>query len=545
MHFYHGWAKSIAAGEVLSDPSPRPYHSWHGHVARAAHAASGSSEPFDERVGRRIWNRWLGEKTFYQDPLYPYFLAGIYSLAGESVRAVWLVQSLLGLLCVALVYALGALLFDRAVALAAGLAAAAYGPLLQYELLLLRPVLIAAAGLGSLVLAIVAMRSPGRLRWPLLAGLAAGLSVLLKSSALLFAAWIALVLALRLRGQGPVLWRSLGVYAAGFLLALSPLAARNVAVGTAPLALAATGPITFINHNAVDYDPALGDALSTHAPEILRRTDGRFLPAAVETLRTHPDAASVLRLLAGKLLGFWHWYEVPNNASYDYFCLYAALVCALGLSFALVGPAGLAGLLVSLRRSSEVRLAAAFVGVGLASTLLFYHLARFRLPYACALIPFAAWTAVETLRAVRGRAVRRALLLCGATAAAALLVLRPLPQGQPRIRVADHGVGSQIVQHLARQRAAAGELRAALALVERKLEIQPAALRRLEPGSSPTPLGILDAQLAGAYAPLHGLAAELCRALHEPQLAEHHRRRARILGIVSEQLRSRSGKEGG
>jgi hypothetical protein len=49
MHFFHVWAREIAAGDVLTERAGRPAHSWHDNLAREAHEAAGSSEPYDER----------------------------------------------------------------------------------------------------------------------------------------------------------------------------------------------------------------------------------------------------------------------------------------------------------------------------------------------------------------------------------------------------------------------------------------------------------------------------------------------------------------
>src|SRR5215831_7804190 len=100
---YFEWARAIRGGDWLTRHDTMPYHSWHQHIAREAHAASGSPEPFDEAVARRIWRGWLGENELYEDPFYPYFLAGLGALLGESVRVVYLAQALLGMASVALV----------------------------------------------------------------------------------------------------------------------------------------------------------------------------------------------------------------------------------------------------------------------------------------------------------------------------------------------------------------------------------------------------------------------------------------------------------
>src|SRR5512132_1522025 len=69
MAFNDGWARDIAGGNVLGVPAPRPFHRWHGEVALEAHRLLGVREPYDEAWARGQWNRWLGERSFYQDPL--------------------------------------------------------------------------------------------------------------------------------------------------------------------------------------------------------------------------------------------------------------------------------------------------------------------------------------------------------------------------------------------------------------------------------------------------------------------------------------------
>jgi 4-amino-4-deoxy-L-arabinose transferase-like glycosyltransferase len=61
---------------------------------------------------------WLGRDVFYQAPLYPYFLAVVYRILGESVTAVRLTQACIGATSCALVAAAGRSLFSRSGALA-------------------------------------------------------------------------------------------------------------------------------------------------------------------------------------------------------------------------------------------------------------------------------------------------------------------------------------------------------------------------------------------------------------------------------------------
>jgi hypothetical protein len=102
MAFNDAWAMDIAGGNVLGVPAPRPYHRWHGEVAAEAHRLLGAREPFDEGWARGLWNRWLGDRSFYQDPLFPYALATVYAAGGGPGTALAL-QAAIGVVVVGLV----------------------------------------------------------------------------------------------------------------------------------------------------------------------------------------------------------------------------------------------------------------------------------------------------------------------------------------------------------------------------------------------------------------------------------------------------------
>ncbi|MFH1277648.1 MAG: hypothetical protein ABIK65_04655 [Candidatus Eisenbacteria bacterium] len=72
-------------------------------------------------------------RPFYQAPLYPYFLATIYGVAGRDYDAVRVIQVFLGGGTVLFVAGAGALLFGPAAGAIAGLLAALYAPFPFYE----------------------------------------------------------------------------------------------------------------------------------------------------------------------------------------------------------------------------------------------------------------------------------------------------------------------------------------------------------------------------------------------------------------------------
>src|SRR5215813_9781143 len=92
---------------------------------------------FDLRIGDgesyHLWARriadgdWLGSGVFYQAPLYPYFLACIYRVLGDSPGTVRIVQALMGGVACGLLAWTGARLWGRRGVLA-GVLLAIYAP---------------------------------------------------------------------------------------------------------------------------------------------------------------------------------------------------------------------------------------------------------------------------------------------------------------------------------------------------------------------------------------------------------------------------------
>jgi 4-amino-4-deoxy-L-arabinose transferase-like glycosyltransferase len=541
MNFYDRWAKDIAAGDWLTDTRMRPYHPGHASVARQAYLLSGAREPFDDARGERIWDSWLGAKSFYQDPLYAYFLALLYRLFGPSVGVAVLAQSLLGLGCVGLLFAIAQRLFGPTVADVAALVAALYGPLLLYETVLLKPVLIAATSLLSLLLLLRAFDVPSsRWRWAA-AGAAGGLTFLAQSSGLLFFLPAVALVAWHLRSDGKKARAAGACLLAAFAMMIAPVVVRNVVVGAPPFVFSATGGWTFLNHNAEDYEPAIGDAVTRHAGEIMRRTGGDLLATAVATIATHDSPLGWLRVLWGKLACFWHWYEMPNNTNYYLYQQLAPALAAFAIPYSLVAPLALFGLVTSARRDPGWLLLALLVGSGVTTLVVFYNISRLRLPTAVALIPFAAFGLVTLSRWLGAQHLRRAAGGAVFVAVAAAIMLRPLSPGVSKVRPGDYGVLNEIVLNLARLRVQDGHGVEALRLLERQLALEPPDLRQADPRSGETRISRLSASLAGQFGPLHLAAAERLRSLGRAAEAAEHERRAAILETIAARFRAEAG----
>jgi 4-amino-4-deoxy-L-arabinose transferase-like glycosyltransferase len=446
MHYYDEWARAIADGDWRSASIGVPMHRWHRDVAaiyfaqhpdrRAGfeHAAAHATAPADADAA--LWAAWMRTPRFYQDPLYPYLVAITYKTFGADVRYVLAWQLALGVASTVLIWMLARRFFgDLVGACAAGLAILS-GPLMFYEMLLLRDSSIVFAGLAIVWLT---ERTMARRTWPWWAalGLALGAACLLKSTFLLLGAGAVAMLVAAARRSGASIAVPATMLAAGFAAAIAPVVARNIAVQLPPFTLATSGPLTFVAANDVNTMPDVGFGID--APLLARflgETSGGWRPAIAQTFASH-TLASYGGLLWRKWDRSWHWFEIPNNENFYYLQMQAPVLAWLPVTFWICAPLALVGLVLGTSRLRDAWPLYLLAGTAMAPMLLFYVLGRFRVGLIAAAIPFAALAIVETFRSIRRRAPTRAV----AIAAAALLIAawtgRPLASDQLRIRTAD------------------------------------------------------------------------------------------------------------
>ncbi len=396
METFQRWAIRIVEGDWLGRGEFHPYHPWQRSIA---------PEP--------TWLDWYGPRVFHQDPLYAYSVALVYLIAPRKPSSVFALQILLGALTAAGVCVLAGLLAGRRAALAAGLLAALYGPFLFYESLLLRDTLLVSLTTAFLISMEAARRQSSHRLW-VLTGVLAGAVYLTKPN---IAAFLPLLAAWMILGAGILhRWRMVGALAAGFLLSLSPAVARNVAVGAPPWKTTTRGAIEFINGNN-PYHPGIGwfdgddERVAAYARETLHRTRARLLPTVAAVVGTWRGRIGGLVALQIKKLGYLLApFEMPNNASYSYFRLNSP-VLRLGLpTFYVISPLAALGLLLTARDWRRLLPHYLFLLAGVALTVAFYVIARFRIPLLPLLLVFAGAGAAGVVETI---ARRRWLPLAG------------------------------------------------------------------------------------------------------------------------------------
>ena len=442
MYVFHSWAKHVADGDIWSRSFVVPLHRWRLEIADAFLAKhpdeQASLDPAKtlsrEALARKLWDRWCPPLIFYQEPLYPYFVAAIFAVCGDHPLAVFIVQSALGLAGVILIYAIGNRLFGETVGLLSALLMIGAPTLLIFDAILVRESLVIVAGL---LIVFLMNRARGVAGWAS-TGVATGASIMLKSH---FAPmFIAAILWLLLGPREDSLSRRLrfiGALTVGLFVGLSPMMVRNVVVGVPMLSSPSGAFFTFIGANTPDYRGS-GFAMSPeYAPDLIDASHGS-LPSAIRlTIASHSSVWSFVNNLWTHFDAAFRWYETPNNTNFYYYRLWAPVLAILPFTYCWIVPAGLLGMLLALPRWREAWALAALVLSNGLVLLMFFVIDRYRAPLLAALLPFAAFAFVTLYRLASAQRWSATAGLACLLIALIAAIARPFESPQPTIRPTD------------------------------------------------------------------------------------------------------------
>jgi Flp pilus assembly protein TadD len=441
---------------------------------------------------------WLGDQTFYQAPLYPYFLAVTRLAVGDDLWSIRLVQIGLGAISCGVLFLAGRSFFSRGVGITAGLMLALYPPAIFFD------TLIQKAGLGLLWTVLLlwfiarAAQRPGILNFAAV-GMTLGLLMLTREETILLApvilAWMGLH-CWKISPRAGATWGRRGVwgaaYIAGLALVLMPVAVRNYAVGgELVLTTSQAGPNFYIgnNPNATGmYAPLRPGRSNTpyerkDAVELAEIAMGRsltpkevsryWISQSLEFITGQPGVW--LSLMGRKAALLVNAYEVPDAEDQYFFERYSpqlrtlSSVWHLGVLLPLA-----AGGMVLVGSSRRMLAGGAWVLYPVLLTLMvgvvmFFVFGRYRFPMVPVLMLFAAagpFAIAELVRA--GRAARVALpaagaLLLGAGAAAASNW--PLFERDFQLAMSYSNAGAAVGE--------AGDVALALSLYDEALRLEP------------------------------------------------------------------------
>jgi 4-amino-4-deoxy-L-arabinose transferase-like glycosyltransferase len=374
-------------------------------------------------------DHFLGPGLYYLSPLYIYFLAATLAVGG-SLTMVRVVQIAMGTAAVGFIFLTARDWFGRRAAWLAAALAALSGVFTFYEIVLFQSSLdpfLTSAALYCLSRGLlppeggsheIANKSAGSSSTPrvasastapvasafrrkdlLLAGAIFGLQFLNRPNVIVAIAGIALTLVLVRR------WRAAAILAAGVMMALAPVVARNLLVSKQPALSSSQGGLNFYigNREAAtgQYESIPGvraniEGQSEDTRRVAEAAAGRpltdaevssyFFGRATQWMRDHPGRA--LALLGRKLALTFNARHQWLDLSYPYYAYdTGSMLRFLFVGPWLLGPLGLTGLFVAAPASRRAPYLAwaSFVPFYAVGVAVFFVAERYRLPLLAAL----------------------------------------------------------------------------------------------------------------------------------------------------------------
>jgi 4-amino-4-deoxy-L-arabinose transferase-like glycosyltransferase len=402
---------NLLLGVALLALALRLVYVWQLSYAPFSDIRIGDAKAYHQWALRIASGDWLGTDVFYQAPLYPYFLALVYSTLGDGAAIVRFVQALLGAGSCLLLAGAGMALFGE-LGVIAGVLLAIYPPAIFFDGLLEKSSLVT-----FFTAALLYLLSQARSRlMALLTGVTLGLCALTRENALLLAVPIAAWLLLRDRHSVPddasparrQAWLNVTTFLAGCALVLLPVAARNYAVGGGfHLTTSQFGPNFYIGNHAGArglYEPLVpghGDAGDERddAVRLAQKAAGRTLSAgevssfwtarAFDFIRSEPGAW--VGQMARKLALTVNAVEIADTESQEVYAEWSSLLRALALlSFGVVACLAAFGVCMTASQWRRLWFLYAIAGTYTLSVVMFFVFARYRFPLVLVLMLLAS-----------------------------------------------------------------------------------------------------------------------------------------------------------
>jgi tetratricopeptide (TPR) repeat protein len=400
----------------------RLVHIWQLQRAPFFDLLLGDAQSYDAWARRIAAGDWLGHEVFYQAPLYPYFLAVVYSLFGHSLMAVRVVQACIGSAACVLMWATARRLFapDHATRLEprrcmttariAGLGLAMYAPAIFFDALIQKTVLDVFLVCLTLLLLARLLDAPDRSqRWLALGATLGALSLTRENALVLIAVFVWWAVVLRPPHLSLVVLRRLLPFAAGLAVVLAPIGIRNSVIGGGfYITTSQFGPNLYLGNNPHADGMAGSLRAGRGSPEYERQdatelaefAAGRPLtPGEVSSYWTAESLAWIranpgawLKLTWRKLELLINRAEVLDTESQESHAEWSWLLRLLGwvANWGVLLPLAAVGVFVTREQADHLRVLYAMAAVYGATMLVFYVYARYRYPLVPLLMLFAA-----------------------------------------------------------------------------------------------------------------------------------------------------------
>lgn len=378
----------------------------------------GDAKQYDTWARQIAAGNLIGADSFYQTPLYPYFMGAVFELAGHDVFVVRLLQSLCGATACVLLGLAGRRFFNERVGLVAASLLAIYPPAIFFDALIQKSSLDGLF-VASILAAIGSCLTRPRIGRLVILGVAFGALTLNRENTRVL---YPILLAWLLVGFRAAPFRTrVGwacVVTAAAALVLAPAVIHNYhAGGEFFLSTSQLGPNFYIGNNANapgTYEPLVPDRGNAEfervdAKRLAEAARGRTLSSgevsdywlgeALGYIRSHPVAW--LGLMTRKLALTFNAREAVDTESIEVYSEFSYVLRLLRwFNFGIVLPLGVLGAWLTRKHWRRLAVLYAVAGGLAASVAFFYVMSRYRYPMAPVVLLFAAaaLTAIPDLR---------------------------------------------------------------------------------------------------------------------------------------------------
>ncbi len=391
---------------------------------------AGDSRIFYARSQEILGGDIIGSDIFfYSSPLYPYFMALIFWLTGNSFFFLGLIQILIGSANCLLIFLLAKKLSGNELipAFIAGILAALYGLLAFFDADILM-IFLTLVFVDLTLLLLLEFKNSNKFALVFGAGLCFGLAALDRVNLLLFLPVVCWYLAgeysfkIKKWKLKPVL-----LFAAGVIIMFAPVTIRNYLVSHDFVLVSSNAGVNFFignNPNApgVFYLPPEsglsnydlhGTSVAVAENEMRRKLKPSqvskfWMRKASDFIYNEP--LKEVALLWQKLLLLWNAYEIPNNLNFYYIrSEFASILNIMFIGFWLVTPLAVLGIFCRWKQGlhSSDKLLVGFLITYMVSIMPFFITERYRLPMVPILIVYAAVCITSIFNLVKARAIKR------------------------------------------------------------------------------------------------------------------------------------------
>ena len=370
----------------------------------------GDAQSFDIWAREISQGSWLGSEVFFQAPLYPYFLAIIYSVFGHSLIIVMLIQIILGSASCVLIAKAGESFFSKPAGMLSGFFLAIYPPAIFFDCMIQKESL--ALFFMAFILFILGKTTDRvNIRRMFLLGAALGLLCLLRENALILMpiipVWLFIQFGRNQKKRDLIIW--IASFILGMVIILLPVGVRNRVVGNEFV-------LTTTNFGFNFYIGNNREAAGTYVPVVQGHGDWKFerqdaadaaekaaghklnpsevsrywLQKAISEIKSDP--VSWIRLIFKKWLLVWNFVEIGDAESIYAHEDWSFILRSLGylLHFGVICPLAILGLYLTKEEFKKTWHLFLILTSYAASISLFFVFARFRHPMTVIIILYAA-----------------------------------------------------------------------------------------------------------------------------------------------------------